>query len=171
MSLYCSHHDLSSWGKAQPLLGRNLRASCTTSPALLLPLWAYPCLALLPQRLLSASGPDQVCSCSRDSAHGALLAWRLFLQWLHDSFPHSQVSSGITRHRFPQLLSPNIKAVCPSPPLQASVFFSCFIFAQSTSSDGVTVFHSLLGDEELQGSERCAVCCCIPRTRRGPSIW
>ena len=33
---------------------------------------------------------------------------------------------------------------------------------QSASSRGVTVFHSLLGDEGLQESESCAVCCCTP---------
>ena len=38
--------DLSSWRKAKPFLGHNLWASCTTSPALLLPLWSYPCLSL-----------------------------------------------------------------------------------------------------------------------------
>ena len=41
---------------------------------------------------------------------------------------------------------------------------------QSASSRGVTVFHSLLGDEGLQESESCAVCCCIPGLGEGPAF-
>ena len=95
---------------------------------------------------------------------------RLFLQWLHDSFPHPQVSSGNTQHRLPQLLSSNIKAVCPSPTPMAVCLLPLLKFAQSTSSHGVTVFHSLLGDEELQESDNCAVCCCIPGLGEGPAF-
>ena len=51
-----------------------------------------------------------------------------------------------------------------------SVFPPFFIFAQSTSSFGVTVFHSLLGDEELQEREGCPVCCCIPGLGEGPAF-
>ena len=156
--------------KSQAPLGHNLWASCTTSPALLLPLWTYPCLALLPQCLLSASGPDQVCSCSRASACGALPTWRLFLQWLHDLFPHPQVSSSITGQISPDSwahLSKHSSSILPPWP---SVFFPCFIFSQSASSCGVTVFHSLLGDEELQESESCAVCCCVPGLGEGPAF-
>ena len=159
-----------TWGKAKLLLGHSLWASCTTSPALLLPLWTYPCLSLLPQCLLSASGPDQVCSCRRASACGALPTWRLFLQWLHDLFPHPQVSSSITGQISPDSWAHLSKCPASIFPPQPSVFFLCFIFAQSTSSRGVTVFHSLLGDEELQESESCAVCCCIPGLGEGPAL-
>ena len=150
-----------TWGKAKPLLGHNLWASCTTSPVLLLPLWTYTYLSLLPECLLPASWPDQVCSCSRALAHRGLLAWKalapvvvwcLILRYL-------QVSQGTD---FPQLLSPIIKAICPLLPWQPSVCSPCLIFPQSASSRGVAGSHSLLGDEGLQESESCAVCCCTP---------
>ena len=168
VSLYCSHDHLSTWGKAKPLLGHNLWASCTTSPTLLLPLWLYPCLSLLPQCLLSALWPDQVCSCSRDSAHGVLPAWKArppVAAWFIPS------SSGVFKyHRadFPRLLSPPIKVSCLHPPPAALCLLPRLFFPQSASSRGVTVFHSLVGDEGLQESESCAVCCCTPGLGGGP---
>ena len=85
------------------------------------------------------------------------------------SSPHPHMSSSITGQISPDSwahLSKHSSSILPPWP---SVFFHCFIFPQSASSCGITVFHSLIGDEELQESESCAVCCCIPRTRRGPS--
>ena len=173
MSLYYSHNHLSTWGKAKPLLCHNLWASCTTSPTLLLPLWTYPCLSLLPPLSTSCLLLDlNKCAPAADTLHmEPSQPGRLFLQWLHDLFPHPQVSSGKAQHRFPQLLSSNIKAVCPSPPPTGICLLPLLHLRPECLFLGVTVFHSLLGAKELQESESCAVCCCMPRTRSRPSIW
>ena len=71
---------------------------------------------------------------------------------------------------FPNYWALISKQSAPLLPQWPSVFSPCFIFAQSTSSHGVTVFHSLLGDEGLQESERCAVCCRIPGLGEGPAF-
>lgn len=94
--------------------------SCTTSSALLLPLWTYLNLSLLPEYLLSASWPEQVCSCCRASWCGPSLTGRLFLQWLLDSFPHHQESSSIAGHKISSYLESSYQRLLPpsspSPP-------------------------------------------------------
>ena len=77
----------------------------------------------------------------------------------------------VSQGRFLQTLENSYQSILPpSSPPRPSVFSPCFIFAQSASSHGVTVFHSLLGYEELQESESCAVCCRIPRIGEGPAF-
>ena len=98
------------------------------------------------------------------------LTGSLFLQWLHDLFPHHQMSSSIAAQRFPHISRPHIKGHCLHPPPMASVFSPFFIFSQSASPRGVAGSHSLLGDEGLQESESCAVCCCTPGLGEGPAF-
>ena len=107
--------SFSTWGKTNPLLGHNLWASCTTTPALLLPLWTYPCLSLLPQCLLSASWFDQVCSCSRDSAHWPLPAWKFLPPMATWFIPSSSGVFEYHREDFSRLLRTPIKAFCLHP--------------------------------------------------------
>ena len=161
---------ISSWGKARPTLGHNLWASCTTAPhccclceliPAFLPSLSASCLLLDLTKCAPAAGTLHV----ESSQPG-----RLFLQWLHDSFPHPQVSSSITGQISPDFWARLSKCPASILPPQPSVFSPCFIFSQSASSHGVTVFPSLLGDEELQESESCAVYCSIPRIGEGPAF-
>ena len=163
--------DLSSWCKAKPFLGHNIWASCTTSPALLLPLWSYPCLSLSLSvsclllyltKCVPAVGPLHV----EPSWPG-----RLFLQWLHDLFPHSQVSSGITKHRFPQLLSSNIKAFCPSSPATA-IYLVPLLHLHSEHFYLWGISLSLpLRWWRAAGEQKLCWVLLHPRTKRGSSIW
>ena len=157
-----------TWGKAKPLLGHNLWATCTTSPVLLLPLWTYTYLSLLPECLLPASWPDQVCSCSRALAHRGLLAWKalapvvvwcLILRYL-------QVSQGTD---FPQLLSPIIKAICPLLPWQPSV---CSPASSSPRAPLPVGSLALTPSWVMKGCRRAraVLCAAAPQDWGGPTI-
>ena len=162
--------DLSSWGKAKPFLGHNLWASCTTGPTLLLPLWSYPCLSLSLSvscllldltKYIPAAGPRHI----EPSWPG-----KLSCQWLHDLFPHPQVSSGNTQHSFPQLLSSNIKAVCPSP---SPVAICLLPLLHLCPEHFIPWGHCLsLPLRWWRAAGEWEVCCVLPhpRTRRGPRI-
>ena len=150
--------------KSQALSNRNLWASCITIPALLLPLWTYLCLSLLPQCLLSAFGLDRVCLCCRASLCGALL------QWLHDSFSHPQESSSITGHRFPHILSPYFKPCCLHPPPMALCLLPLLhLHPEHFFPWGHCLSLYLRWWRAAGGRELCCVLL-HPRTRRGFSI-